>query len=210
MTNMPEVVHALELIKDNPGIGVGIHLVLTAGKPLSKDVSSLVDENGVFRRLSEELSYVKSEEVERELTAQIERFYSFGIAPTHIDSHHHVHMYTNIYPIVEKLAEKYKLPIRKIDMLERDFQRTIKTTEIFSYNFYGEGINSESLVSILEQCEGCESAEIMCHPAYVDYDLINRSSYNIQRAKELYVLTDARIMETIKERNIELINYSKL
>lgn len=210
MTNMPEVDHALELIQNNPGIGVGIHLVLTAGKPLSKNVPSLVDENGRFRKLSDELSYIKSEEVEKEFAAQIEKFYSFGITPTHIDSHHHVHMYNNIYPIVERLAKKHKLPIRKIDMLGSDSHRTIKTTKFFSYNFYGENVNYQSLESILEQCEEYESGEIMCHPAYVDYCLLNRSSYNIQRAKELYILTNSRIIETIKKRNIELINYKNL
>ena len=50
MTNTPGFEHAIKLAKENPKLGVGVHLVLTFLKPLSQDVPSLVDEKGDFYR----------------------------------------------------------------------------------------------------------------------------------------------------------------
>lgn len=36
----------------------------------------------------------------------------FGRPPTHIDSHHHVHMQPQIYPLVEAFALAHDLPLR--------------------------------------------------------------------------------------------------
>ena len=34
LTNMPGFNHAIQLAKENPNLGIGIHLTLTCGKPL--------------------------------------------------------------------------------------------------------------------------------------------------------------------------------
>jgi chitin disaccharide deacetylase len=91
MANMPGAEHAAALAKENPGLGVGIHLVLTCGKPICRDVPSLINDHGEFHRLADLEKIARIDEVERELTSQFERFLSFRIQPTHIDSHHHVH-----------------------------------------------------------------------------------------------------------------------
>jgi predicted glycoside hydrolase/deacetylase ChbG (UPF0249 family) len=49
MMNMLGVGHAIELAKENPKLQVGIHLVLTCGKPLLPDVPSLVDESATLK-----------------------------------------------------------------------------------------------------------------------------------------------------------------
>lgn len=53
MANMPGATHAAALAKDKPNLGVGVHLVLTIGKPLTEDVPSLIDKNGHFLRYNE-------------------------------------------------------------------------------------------------------------------------------------------------------------
>ena len=50
MCNMKDADYAADLAKNNKNLGVGIHLVMTAGAPLCKDVLSLVDENGMFKK----------------------------------------------------------------------------------------------------------------------------------------------------------------
>ena len=44
-------------------------------------------------------------DVERELTAQIDRIRSAGVTLTHLDAHKHVHAYPPIFGIVTRLAE---------------------------------------------------------------------------------------------------------
>ncbi|MDQ0879508.1 putative glycoside hydrolase/deacetylase ChbG (UPF0249 family) [Peribacillus sp. V2I11] len=50
MMNAIATEHAIEIAKKTPSLKVGIHLVLTWGKPLLSDVPSLVDESGFFKK----------------------------------------------------------------------------------------------------------------------------------------------------------------
>ena len=51
MANMPGFDHAVKLKRDLPNLGVGVHLTLTCGKPLLKNVTSLMDGDN-FKHLS--------------------------------------------------------------------------------------------------------------------------------------------------------------
>ena len=50
MMNMPGTEHAVHLAKEYKTLGVGVHLVLTAGEPLLKNVPSLVGADGLFHK----------------------------------------------------------------------------------------------------------------------------------------------------------------
>ncbi|MCQ6338035.1 ChbG/HpnK family deacetylase, partial [Bacillus cereus] len=90
--NMPGTEHPVRLAKEYNLLGVGVHLVLPAGEPLLGDVPSLVGSDGSFHKHSVvREGNINPEEVEREWTAHIEKFLSYGLTPTHLDSHHHVH-----------------------------------------------------------------------------------------------------------------------
>ena len=52
MMNMPGTEHAVRLAKEYNLLGVGVHLVLTAGEPLLGDVPSLVGSDGSFHKQS--------------------------------------------------------------------------------------------------------------------------------------------------------------
>ena len=212
MCNMPGLAHAVELAKDMPSLGVGIHLVLTCGSPVSPDVPSLVDEAGQFRKRPEQLEHAEPADIEREFVAQIERFLSTGLRPTHLDSHHHVHSHEKVFPIVRRLAERYQLPLRRISMnpSHEAVYQSIKTTKAFDGSFYGEHVTVDTLAHILQQYESCETVELMCHPAFIDQSVLTGSSYTIPRSTELAVLTDERAKEIIMQGNIELITYKEI
>jgi len=57
---------------------------------------------------------VALEEVERELTAQIDRIRSEGIRLTHLDAHKHVHAFPPIFAIVARLAERFGIPVVRV------------------------------------------------------------------------------------------------
>jgi chitin disaccharide deacetylase len=197
MMNMPGTDHAIELAKKHPSLQVGIHLVLTCGKPLLKDVPSLVDENRNFKHLSllQKNMDISLVELEREWTAQIERFLASGLKLTHMDSHHHVHTIEEFLPVVQKLANKYKLPVRT-NGAER-----IKDVEAFSdlclIDFYRDGVTSNYFHKLTESLEDGKKIEVMCHPAYLDNILLNGSSYTYDRLKELDILTTVKLPEGI-------------
>jgi len=118
MANAPGFEHALELAGQNPDLGVGVHLNILRGKPLSerRHVESLIAEEGLFYpsvfRLYRglKLRQIDLGQVERELRAQIEKVMNAGILPSHLDSEKHSHMIGPLFSVVLKLAKDYRIP----------------------------------------------------------------------------------------------------
>ncbi|KQL46757.1 hypothetical protein AN963_17775 [Brevibacillus choshinensis] len=213
MMNMPGVEHAFRLAASTPTLGVGVHLVLTCGSPLESNVPSLTDENGSFRRGQAHLAEASAEEVEREFTAQLERFFRTGRKPTHIDSHHHVHARETILPIVLRLADRFGLPVRypwAFEQTERSLTPQVNTTEGFSHHFYGEDLTVDGLIGIIDGLSGHATAEMMTHPAYIDEELLRGSSYAIPRTKELQILTAPEVKKYIKLKKVQLVTFNEI
>ncbi len=108
--------HAAKLARDNPSLGVGIHLCLTLIKPVSNpaNLPALAPggrlPGGPFALMTRLLAGgIKKREIEIELRAQIERTLALGITPDHIDGHQHVHMMPGVFDIALKLAKEYKI-----------------------------------------------------------------------------------------------------
>ncbi|MDB5019207.1 MAG: hypothetical protein JWQ28_334 [Pedobacter sp.] len=113
---------AVEILKENPQISVGVHLTLTSewknyrvGPVTGKEaVPSLVDSVGYFPHTTRAFAKngYKLEEIEKELSAQIERALASGLKITYIDPHMGIALSTPaLRAITEKLAHKYKLAI---------------------------------------------------------------------------------------------------
>jgi predicted glycoside hydrolase/deacetylase ChbG (UPF0249 family) len=111
---------AVEILKEHPEIGVGIHLTLNAewrnyrwGPVLGKEaVPSLVDSNGYFFPSRSKLfaNNPKFKEIERELRAQIERALNSGVQIDYLDYHMGAAVQTKeLRKMVESLAEEYGL-----------------------------------------------------------------------------------------------------
>jgi predicted glycoside hydrolase/deacetylase ChbG (UPF0249 family) len=109
MVNMPAFAEAVTLAKARQGLGVGLHLNLVSGRPLT-DAPSLVNaRTGEFHPLGElarrALSgRVRAEEVRRECDAQLRALAGAGVVPTHLDSHRHAHALPGILPAVAASA----------------------------------------------------------------------------------------------------------
>lgn len=118
MPSAPYWQEAVRLAKENPRLGIGVHLTLVGGVPsvLPKEqVSSLLDDDGLF--LQDYVAFakryysgaVKRSELEAELRAQLERALSCGVNITHIDSHQHTHVLPGINSLVLKLSNEYNI-----------------------------------------------------------------------------------------------------
>jgi predicted glycoside hydrolase/deacetylase ChbG (UPF0249 family) len=117
MANMPAAEAAVKLAKQMPGLGVGVHLNLFEGKPLSKDgsVNCLLNTDGDFAFSPAKLSLLSAARrkirnaIRTELAAQIQWVIDNGIKPTHLDSHKHIHGFPAIFPIVCDLAKRFEI-----------------------------------------------------------------------------------------------------
>ncbi len=119
MMNMPGAAAALQRAqKECPRLGLGVHLVFTAGRPLMpvEWVSSLVDKHGRFLSQDEVLANpdrIDLGELKSELKAQIKTFQNAaGQWPDHLDAHHFVHVLPQFFEVYLELAEEFQLPAR--------------------------------------------------------------------------------------------------
>ena len=113
---------AVDILKKYPNVCIGVHLTLTNewkdyrwGPVLGRSaVPSLVDSLGYFYQSTQAFNKggYKLEEVEKELSAQIERALHSGIKITYIDPHMGIALSTpKLRALTEKLARKYHLGI---------------------------------------------------------------------------------------------------
>ncbi len=198
LCNMPYLEYGAELAKKCPQLGVGVHLTLTVGKPLSHG-KSFCDEHGNFldkRKIRE--AELDEEEVYVEWKAQVNRFIEvFHHLPTHFDSHHSVHDFNEkMLRAAKRLANELGVEMRRYGS--------------FGYvtGFYGDMATRETLIRLLDEHRG-ENIEIMTHPGYCDLELYRISSYNTGRVKELDVLCAKEVLDYIKENKIELVHYER-
>jgi hopanoid biosynthesis associated protein HpnK len=120
--NAPATADAVRRAWARPSLGVGVHLTLVDGTPMLPPhrVPSLVEDDGRFRASWKPFivaclrGRVALEEVERELTAQIDRIRSEGVRLTHLDAHKHVHAFPPIFTIVTRLAERFGIPVVRV------------------------------------------------------------------------------------------------
>jgi predicted glycoside hydrolase/deacetylase ChbG (UPF0249 family) len=231
MMNIPTTAGDIAVaLKETPELGMGVHLVLTMGRPISAPemVPSITDENGQFFKYTpfvEHLSGLHIEEVKREWRTQIEAFIrAAGRKPTHLDSHHHSSYFSPaLFHAMLKLAHEYDCAIRFpfTGSVERELEETEKHApdllkqfdprrpDTFVVDFYDERATREELLGLINNLpEG--TTEIMCHPGYTDESFANESVYNKQRDRELAILTDPSVKEAIQAHGVKLITFADL
>jgi len=239
MMNMPGVEKDLLAVRDRcPGLGLGVHLVLTAGAPLlpSRHIPSLLDEEGHFFSLSEyipRLPQINPNEIEVEWRAQIDRFCTIlGQSPDHLDSHHFAsYLRQEIFEIMLSLAQEYHCPIRfPQDLLMesivsglppaftvafRQFSQTllsayrVRHPDRLLIDFFDAQATKESLLELLRALQPGVT-ELMCHPGVVDSQLMAMSGYAQPRQRELDILMDMEVKKAISELGIGLVDFSVL
>lgn len=193
MMNGKAVTYAVERAKQNPNLKIGIHLVLTWGKPIAPNVPTLTDEEGnfVFTSILEEEPDIDA--VKQEWTAQIEAFLQTGLPLHHIDSHHHVHGWEPLKEVVTSLALEYDVPCRFMPSLANTPE--ILLTETLWDGFYAEGVHKNIFDDL--QKLNTKTVEVMTHPSYIDDELRAVSSYVEKREEELNILTTIKVPDWV-------------
>ena len=121
-----------------PTLGVGCHVVLIDGQPLSdsKQIPSLTSSDGQFgnslksfaaRALTRRLD---AYQIEAEAGAQIRKLQSAGIRVSHVDTHKHTHLFPSVLRPVLRAAQACgvrairnpfgpRKPLRSVDLAKR-------------------------------------------------------------------------------------------
>lgn len=120
----------IEGLRDNSGLGVGVHLTLVNGNPLSRpeEIPTLLNGEGRFFSSYQEFiphflsGKIKLKEIRTEWAKQISRVRAQGIEITHLDSHQHLHVFPGINKVTAELAREFciskiRLPREKMTFL---------------------------------------------------------------------------------------------
>jgi predicted glycoside hydrolase/deacetylase ChbG (UPF0249 family) len=117
MGNVADLDGAKAALAGAPNLGVGVHLALCGGRPVSPpdSVRSLLAQDGAFPARGQEFiaAWMKGRvvpaEVERELDAQVTRIRDAGIAVDHLDTHHHLGFLPVVGRAVEAVARRHDI-----------------------------------------------------------------------------------------------------
>lgn len=238
MVGMPAAAYAMERARDYPSLGVGLHLTLTAGRPVlpPEKVPSLVGPDGRFvKDFNRLVLKARRNEVRAEWEAQIRAMKALGRTPTHLDSHHNVHAFPPFTRIAIDLARQFGIGALRVtrpqDTPWAGRFRGVGPLE-WVYNWFLAGhshqIDESSLgrplrmVGYLPDREQLDEeralaivgslpdgvVELVTHPGRVDDDLRAITSLLDRREVELNTVLAPRLKQRLKEEGVKLVNFS--
>ena len=217
----PWFMEAVDMLNEHPEIDVGVHLDLTSEwsgikwGPVSKNVPSLVDENGHFYPTTSQRSSMppntgflesgwRIEEVERELRAQIETAVRLLPNVTHLSAHMGTATSSpELKTMVDRLAEDYQLPIA-IPGLERAGRFGSKDDSLES--------RESAMVELIEWLKP-GLWMVVEHPGLNTPEMraIGHSGYeNVAEDRDnvTKVFTSPKVKAAIKKHGVELVSYA--
>jgi hopanoid biosynthesis associated protein HpnK len=115
MVNEPAAAEAVTLARENPRLGVGLHLALVCGVSAlpPQQIPNLVDANGrfsgnaAFAGVGYFFSPARRRQLRAEIEAQMAGFRATGLELDHIDGHLHLHLHPVVFRILVENAERW-------------------------------------------------------------------------------------------------------
>lgn len=240
MVTTPGFADAVRLARDERSLDLGVHLTLTGGLSPAlppADIPSLVGPDGRFPALGVWLARVArgtldQDEARRELGAQLLRARRTGLNFSHLDGHHHAHLFGPVAAVVRDLAADYgiaivrrpgdpggrlaaqesgdaKLKRRLLTLADHRwggrFGRLERTTAFAGLRFPWSLANWRALLAALP----AGVTELMCHPGLVDPDLCRLDRYRHERVRELRWLCDARVTALLDREGISVVSFAQ-
>ena len=221
MANAPEAADAASTSKNNHRLGVGCHLVLVDGNPIAppEQVASLLEPGtgrfyatlGAFVRALFR-GRIRGEHLVTEATAQIRRVRELGIAPTHVDTHKHTHMFPQVLEAVlhaartegvsavrnpfepawamacgPRTSRVRKLEVTTLSRLYRkQFLRAVESHSMLTTDgalgVAATGTLDEKTLDGLMKAIPEGTWELVCHPGYVD-EALKKSSTRLRESR---------------------------
>jgi predicted glycoside hydrolase/deacetylase ChbG (UPF0249 family) len=185
MTTGRAAAQAAELVREHPGLAVGLHWDVAGEDDRHFDLN---DAAGVLR----------------ELERQLDQFSSLlGRPPTHLDSHKHTHRHETAMPVFLEVGAELGVPVRSDGRIEyvggfyAQWEWRVTQLEYVSVDFLKHLLATE-VVS--------DWTEIGCHPGYRTPGFT--STYDSEREAEVETLTDPRIRSAIDDLGLRLASFA--
>lgn len=193
MVRPPAAAEAVELSRDYPSLGLGLHV----------DLCEWEFADGEWKLVYEVVPLDDTSAVVREIHRQYDRFRELvGREPTHFDSHQHFHLKDSVRPHLMELATTLGVPVRHCTPGLRYVSR-----------FYGQSaegvpdpsaITVDALIAVLRALpEGV--SELACHPGDAS-DV--ETTYRTERSLEQDTLCSPAVRRTIEEEKILLCTFA--
>jgi chitin disaccharide deacetylase len=223
-------------IRECPNLDVGVHLTLIEERPLCapKEIPSLVHSDGRFlpsyRHLITRMLRrgLVSEEIRRELRAQVERVIAMGRHPSHLDGHQHVHLLPPVWRITVELAREYGIRWIRVphfpsvfansksllDPLFRFGLNLLHATRVGVPKIMTPGLHlsgrlgEAELLSIVSGL-GPGLSEIVTHPGITTPALASRYRWQYDWSNELRALTAPPIKAALRADGVTLTRFSE-
>jgi len=234
MVPCPWFIDFADYYKDHPDLDVGIHITMTSewdnykfgGVLPSTEIPSLLDENGFFYPTTEEFGlYVDPAEAEKEIRAQIERAISYGIKPTHLDTHmgsvlarpELIHTYL-------KLGQEYRIPVFIPRMLLFSFpeeqREQIKKEFVLVDQYFMLDLDGPDVSWVEEYGKIIEKVDpglnvIIVHLAHDNAEMqaitVNHPAFgSTWREKDLNYVMSQGYRDLLRENHIRLVTWKEI
>src|SRR4030042_6553328 len=198
---------AIKVISSTPSFHVGIHINLDPLLGWESPGREKFSRQALHRMLNDP-SFIRK--IKKEISEQIEAFLDTGLIPSHIDAHHHVHGFPQIFePLVEAMGRHGIKAIRfskkGYPLLGReDILLTTETAQrmedmlrkkriVYPHHF----IDPLFPFSLQELSAGV--TELMVHPG---------TQGDQWRQKDFELLMTTSFMKTVRDEGIDLISFS--
>lgn len=200
---------AITMLRKNPQFPVGIHIdldPLLGWESPGKEQFSRQE----LHQLMNESTFVKK--MQHEIYEQIEAFFSTGLIPSHIDTHHHVHGFPQIFePLIEAM-DRYDIKAIRFSKIgykllgREDILFSPETAQWMEERLLEKDASYPQLLidplfpfSLKDLPTGI--TELMVHPS---------SGGDVWRQKDFAMLMDPSFLRTVREQGVKLINFSEL
>ena len=214
MTNMPAVEHGLALLE---GVEVcyGQHTNICVGKPLCdpKLIPSITDASGMFKSSKEYRSAVEDfvvlEEVILEIEAQYHRFVALtGRQPQYFEGHAVASV--NFFKGLELVAKKYGL--KYSGMPPKSEPMVVGKTMVYMWmDSMNPDYDPKQYLKEMVLHAHEDACDVMvCHPGYLDADILKHSSLTIPRTLEVEMACDPELKAWLKQQSVVLVSYDAL
>lgn len=214
MSNMPAARHGWELVKDlNPCVGQ--HTCICAGRPLTDParIPSLCEEDGTFHPSrvyrSAKDDFVVVDEAVLEIEAQYQKFVKItDRQPSYFEGH--AIASHNFFQGLAIVAERHGLPLLPFAPEGPvRFRNTMLYTSMDSIKPNYDPFESLKAAALNDYGpDGC--CMFVCHPGYLDDEILKVSSLTIPRVKEVAMAIDPAVRQWLQNNQIEVVTYDDL
>jgi predicted glycoside hydrolase/deacetylase ChbG (UPF0249 family) len=218
------------------GLDVGVHLTLVGEAPLSpaETLPTLApcgrlprSYAALFRGML--FGQIRTQELEREMEAQVARVHDAGLEMSHLDSHQHVHLHPSLLPLTLRLARRFGIrAVRAATRMyplsglrpavlaffahraaRRACQEGIKVPDAVLGLAETGGLSEPRLLRLISHL-GPGTSELVCHPGSADAEVEATYDWHFHWDEEARALTSPGVRESLETSRVRLVRHRDL